>query len=217
MTMIDPTPVPSGDERAGMFPAEPAHASSVGGLNLEVCSVRLDDPLVGPLLEDLATEYTTRYSGVLTPEQILEEMEEHPATDFAEPDGDLILLLVDGAPVAGGAFRLRTEPELGEVARSCAPDRARTEDGRPAVRTAELKRIWTHAAHRRRGLARIVLVELEQRAEALGYDRVYLTTGPRQPEATALYMTAGYTPLFDTEAPPETIGILAFEKWLSPA
>lgn len=217
MTMIDPTPAPSGDERAGMFPAEPAHVSSVGGLNLEVCSVRLDDPLVGPLLEDLATEYTTRYSGVLTPEQILEEMEEHPATDFAEPDGDLILLLVDGAPVAGGALRLRTEPELGEVARSRAPDRVRTEDGRPAVRTAELKRIWTHAAHRRRGLAKIVLVELEQRAEALGYDRVYLTTGPRQPEAKALYTTAGYTPLFDTDAAPESVGVLAFEKWLSPA
>ena len=192
-------------------------AATVGGELLEVRSVHLDDPLVRPLLEDLASDYATRYSGVLTEEELLHEMEEYPATDFVDPDGDLILLLVGPAPVAGGAFRRRTEPELGDVRLSAAPNRARADDGTPAVPTAELKRIWTHGAHRRRGLAKVVLTELERRAAALGYERLYLTTGPRQPEAVALYTAAGYTPLFDTAVPAEEIGPLAFEKWLCPA
>lgn len=192
-------------------------AASAGGELLEVRSVHLDDPLVRPLLEDLAAEYATRYSDVLTEDDLLHEMEEYPATDFAEPDGDLILLLVGPAPVAGGAFRRRTEPELGDVRLSAAPNRARAEDGTPAVPTAELKRIWTHGAHRRRGLAKVVLTELERRAAARGYERIYLTTGPRQPEAAALYTATGYTPLFDPAVPADEFGPLPFEKWLCPA
>ena len=46
----------------------------------------------------------------------------------------------------------------------------------------------------------------------LGYPRLYLTTGPRQPEAVGLYLRAGYTPLFDPAA--EATGPLPFEKWL---
>ena len=190
--------------------------SSAGG-ELEVRSVHLDDPLVRPLLEDLAAEYATRYSDVLTEDDLLHEMEEYPATDFADPDGDLILVLEGPVPVAGGAFRRRTEPELGDVRLSAAPTHARAEDGTPAVPTAELKRIWTHGAHRRRGLAKVVLTELERRAAARGYERIYLTTGPRQPEAAALYAATGYTPLFDPAAPAEEFGPLAFEKWLCPA
>ncbi|MGY1643959.1 GNAT family N-acetyltransferase [Geodermatophilus sp. SYSU D00703] len=64
--------------------------------------------------------------------------------------------------------------------------------------------MWTAAAHRRRGLARRVLAELETRAAARGYTRVYLTTGLRQPEAEALYLAAGWTPLFDPAVPRPT-------------
>jgi predicted GNAT superfamily acetyltransferase len=64
--------------------------------------------------------------------------------------------------------------------------------------------MWTAAAHRRRGLARRVLAELEDRAAARGYTRMYLTTGPRQPEAKALYLAAGWTPLFDPAVPRPT-------------
>lgn len=80
--------------------------------------------------------------------------------------------------------------------------------------TAELKRIWTHSAHRRRGLARRVLDELEREITARGYRRIYLTTGPRQPEAKGLYLATGYTPLYDPELPPEQIGKHPFEKEL---
>jgi hypothetical protein len=49
-----------------------------------------------------------------------------------------------------------------------------------------------------------------------GYSRVYLTTGPRQPEAKHLYLNSGYEPLFDLAADPETIKFLAFSKDLEP-
>ena len=181
------------------------------GPALEVRSVHLHDPLVRPMLDELATEYWTRYRRLLTAEQLREELEHYPAADFAPPAGELLLLLDDGAPVAGGAFRHRTEPELGDSARLARPA-ARRADGTPALPTAELKRIWTHSAHRRRGHARAVLHELEHRAAQRGYRRLYLTTGPRQPEAAGLYLATGYTPLFDTRVEPT--GPLPFEKWL---
>jgi GNAT superfamily N-acetyltransferase len=192
-----PAPVPA--------PADPAR--------LTVHAVALHDPLVRPLLDGLAHEYGTRYERLLTPEQLRDELEHYGAEEFAPPDGELVLLLEDGEPVAGGAFRRRHEPELGDPVLLARPA-ARAADGSPAVRTAELKRIWTHEAHRRRGLARVVLAELEARAASRGYPRVYLTTGPRQPEAVGLYLAAGYTPLFDRTAYPETVGAHAFEKWL---
>lgn len=179
----------------------------------EVRAVVMTDPLVRPLLDELSHEYWTRYQRVLTARQLREEMEHYPAQDFAPPHGELVLVLEDGEPVAGGAFRRRTEPELGDAGRLARPA-ARHADGTPATPTAELKRIWTHSAHRRRGLARTVLAELERRAAARGYRRVYLTTGPRQPEAAGLYLATGYRPLFDTGADPEDVGPLAFEKWL---
>ena len=40
------------------------------------------------------------------------------------------------------------------------------------------------------------------------------TTGPRQPEAVALYLASGYTPRFDPALPAEQIGIHAFDKSL---
>ncbi|MBD8000231.1 MULTISPECIES: GNAT family N-acetyltransferase [Oerskovia] len=188
-----------------------------------VRSVHLHDPLVRPLLDELAHEYASRYRSLLDEEDLRAEMEHYPATDFAAPHGDLVLLLADGEPVAGGAFRRRAEPEVGDPARRTRPDAGphargatHSDDGVPLVATAELKRIWTHSAHRRRGLARQVLAELEQRAAGRGYPRIYLTTGPRQPEAAGLYLSAGYTPLFDVTRDPEEIGPLAFEKWLCP-
>ena len=58
------------------------------------------------------------------------------------------------------------------------------------------------------------MAELEREAAARGYRRVYLTTGPRQPEARGLYLAMGYTALFDTTDDPQQIGPLPFEKAL---
>jgi GNAT superfamily N-acetyltransferase len=147
--------------------------------DLQVVRVHPGDPLAAPLFAELAVEYDTRYGDLFGGAD--EELTRYPAAEFLPPDGELVLLLEDGAPVAGGAFRRHTD-----------------------AGTAEVKRMWTAAAHRRRGLARRVLAELEARAVVRGYTRMYLTTGPRQPEAKALYLAAGWTPLFDPAVPRPT-------------
>ncbi|NUT45746.1 MAG: GNAT family N-acetyltransferase [Saccharothrix sp.] len=142
-----------------------------------------DDPATAPLIAELTHEYVSRYG-----EGAHVEMTRYDPAVFAPPHGTVVLLFEGGEAVAGGAFMRRDE------------------------RTAELKRIWTHSRHRRRGLARRVVAELEREAVAFGYRRAYLATGPRQPEAKALYLATGYTPLFDVTADPLTIGPLPFEK-----
>jgi GNAT superfamily N-acetyltransferase len=142
-------------------------------------AVHPDDPLAAPLFAELTAEYDTRYGDLFG--GAARELTRYPAEEFVPPHGELVLLLEGGAPVAGGAFRRHTDPG-----------------------TAEVKRMWTATAHRRRGLARRVLAELEERAAARGYTRMYLTTGPRQPEAKALYLAAGWTPLFDPAVPRPT-------------
>ncbi|MFK4187230.1 GNAT family N-acetyltransferase [Streptomyces sparsogenes] len=163
-------------------------SSGPAPVGLTAIQVPVSDPRVRPLLRELGHEYSTRYG-----KDAHAELARYPDEEFTTPRGGVLLLLLeDGEPVAGGAFR------------------------RYDATTAELKRIWTHSAHRRRGLARRVVAELEREAAARGYRRIYLTTGPRQPEARGLYLATGYTPLFDTEADPETIGPLPFEKHLTP-
>jgi len=58
---------------------------------------------------------------------------------------------------------------------------------------SEVKRMYVRKAARGRGLARAMLAELERTALAAGHDRMILETGSRQPEAVALYRSAGYT------------------------
>ncbi|HEY5835619.1 GNAT family N-acetyltransferase [Streptomyces sp.] len=161
--------------------------SAPGVPELTVVEVPVSDPRVEPLLRELGDEYSARYG-----KDAHAELARYPDEEFTAPHGGVLLLLLErGEPVAGGAFRQYDET------------------------TVELKRIWTHSAHRRRGLARRVVDELEREAGARGYRRIYLTTGPRQPEARALYLATGYRPLFDTAADPETIGPLNFEKHLA--
>lgn len=135
----------------------------------QVRYVEQRDPLAVPLLAELAVEYSSRYGG--TAAEVRRDLTAYPAAEFTPPDGALLVVVEDGEPVAGGAFR------------------------RYDAGTAELKRIWTARDHRRRGLGRFVLAELEAEIARRGYVRVYLTTGPRQPEAVALYNAAGYTAL----------------------
>lgn len=78
--------------------------------------------------------------------------------------------------------------------------------------TAEIKRVWTSPDHRRQGLSRTVMTALEDAASTRGYRRLYLSTGPRQPEAVELYLSLGYTALFDLDADRDALGMLAFEK-----
>ncbi len=117
-----------------------------------------------------------------------DELSRTDAGEF-DPPGGLFLVLLDGdVTAAGGGYR-------------------RHDEG-----VCEVKRMWTHPAYRRRGLAARVLDALEAEAAAAGYKRLVLETGPLQPEAAALYQGRGYTriPMFGPY--PEA---LAFETELT--
>jgi GNAT superfamily N-acetyltransferase len=59
----------------------------------------------------------------------------------------------------------------------------------------ELKRMYVIPAARGRGVARVLLAALEDRARELGYGIARLDTGPRQQGAQHLYESAGYLPI----------------------
>ncbi|WP_306370541.1 GNAT family N-acetyltransferase [Nocardiopsis sp. CC223A] len=142
----------------------------VGAGGVRMLTVRHDDPRVRGLLDGLLEEYTERYGA----EGAASELSRYPISEFAAPHGRVVLAELDGEIVAGGALRPYHQG-TGE-----RPD------------TAEFKRIWTSARHRRRGLGRRVMTALEDAARALGYRDVILFTGPNQPEAVTLYERIGY-------------------------
>jgi GNAT superfamily N-acetyltransferase len=156
-----------------------------------VVVTRPDDPLAAPLVEELSREYDERY-GFHNGIPSSAELSRYPAERFTAAEGGTFLLLVDeeGAPVAGGAFM-------------------REDDS-----TVEVKRVWTHSDFRRQGLARRVMAELEAEAARRGVRTIVLTTGARQPEAVALYLSLGYVPRFDLEGDWERVSYLGFHKQL---
>jgi GNAT superfamily N-acetyltransferase len=94
--------------------------------------------------------------------------------DFAPPGGVcLVGFTPDGTPLAVGAVK-RLDDEVGEI-----------------------KRMYVAPAGRSRGVARLLLEALEEAARGLGYSRARLDTGPRQPHARALYLSAGYREIPD--------------------
>lgn len=90
--------------------------------------------------------------------------------EFTPPVGLFLIGYDQGEPVASGGWR------------SHGTD-------------AEIKRMYVAPAARNRGLARQLLAELERTAAAAGHHRVILESGSAQPEAVALYRSAGYTPI----------------------
>lgn len=57
----------------------------------------------------------------------------------------------------------------------------------------EIKRMYVKPEYRKRGIAAVVLKELELWAAELNYTYTILETGKKQPEAIALYQKLGYT------------------------
>jgi GNAT superfamily N-acetyltransferase len=118
------------------------------------------------------------------------------ATLVAELDADLTVRYGgDGEPVhapaeefdgPGGQMLLAT---LDDAAVGCVGLRRVNED------TAELKRMYVRPDFRGQGIARALLAACEQAARELGYAQLWLETGTLQPEAVALYLSAGYEPV----------------------
>jgi GNAT superfamily N-acetyltransferase len=94
--------------------------------------------------------------------------------EVSEGRGAFLVAYVAGSPVGCGAVR-RIDPGVVEV-----------------------KRMYVEPTSRGRGVGRQILDALEAHARRLGASRLVLETGPRQPEAIALYRRAGFVeiPLF---------------------
>jgi GNAT superfamily N-acetyltransferase len=123
----------------------------------------LGHPGTAPLIGGLEAEYRSRYGALVDG-----ELESVGPAEFRPPTGALLLLVHDDETLAGGALRRWSEG------------------------IAEIKRMWTAPAHRRRGHARRILAALEDVARGYGYRSVRLQTGDLQPEALALYAAGGY-------------------------
>jgi GNAT superfamily N-acetyltransferase len=100
------------------------------------------------------------------------------AADFRAPGGTFLVGFDGERPVCAGGLKA-----LGHGA-------------------AEIKRMYVVPSDRGRGLARALLAALEAAARDLGHRVVRLDTGARQPNAWALYLSAGYTAVDDYNANP---------------
>lgn len=58
--------------------------------------------------------------------------------------------------------------------------------------SAEIKRMYVRKAYRGRGISRLLLDHIESCTQGLGYSRILVETGDRQPEAQALFRSNGY-------------------------
>jgi GNAT superfamily N-acetyltransferase len=89
-------------------------------------------------------------------------------TEFDGANGRFFMVYIDDVPAAMGGWRWHGDAD------------------------AEIKRMFVREAYQRRGLARVILAELERTAAEAGVERLILETGTQQPEAIALYRAAGY-------------------------
>jgi len=123
---------------------------------------RIDSDVGAPLVRAQWRELLERYG---VPDADPDDLH---ADHLAPPHGVFVIAWVDGVAVSCGGVRRYDET------------------------TGEIKRMFTVPESRRRGVSRVVLEELEARARAIGYTRLVLETGVRQPEAISLYESAGY-------------------------
>jgi GNAT superfamily N-acetyltransferase len=93
------------------------------------------------------------------------------AAMFDPPDGVFLVARRGDAagPPVGGAGVRAIGPGIGEV-----------------------RRLWVDPGFRRRGIARLLLAELEDASREIGLRTLRLSTGDRQPEAVGLYVATGW-------------------------
>ncbi|BDM66657.1 N-acetyltransferase [Streptomyces nigrescens] len=134
---------------------------------VEIRPVRYDHPDAVTLDTLVQQEYVLRYGdGDMTP--LDPEM-------FVPPRGTFLVAYEGDRALATGGWRVQEDAAEGY-----------------AVGDAEIKRMFVLPQARGRGLARRILAALEADARAAGRSRMVLETGIKQPEALALYASAGY-------------------------
>ncbi|MBE9375744.1 GNAT family N-acetyltransferase [Saccharopolyspora sp. HNM0983] len=137
---------------------------------MRIESVGYDHPDAQRLIREVQQEYVARYG--------TEDVTCVQVQDFQPPNGLFLIGYRDGDAVASGSWRKAGHSD----------DLLRSGD-------AELKRMYVVPAFRGRGLARLLLGELERSASLAGFKRCVLETGTEQPEAIGLYRSCGYEPI----------------------
>jgi len=130
-----------------------------------------DGPTAQALVAAMVVDIEERYAADVSEAEDPEAEWALGADEVTAPRGVFLVAYIDGE--AAGCGALRPLPAAG-----------------PHV--AEVKRMYTSPRARRRGVSREVLAGLESEAAGVGYRRLQLETGLRQPEAIALYETSGY-------------------------
>ncbi len=126
---------------------------------------RVDEGDGGALARAMREEMAVLYEGL---ELDGERMPKAGHAELSPPGGAFLVGYADGRPICcGGVKRL-------------------------AEGTCEIKRMFVDPEFRGRGLARTLLVALEDKARELGYAVARLDTGPKQHGARHLYESAGY-------------------------
>jgi GNAT superfamily N-acetyltransferase len=142
---------------------------NAGMAQLEIRDVGYRHPDAVRLVEEVQAEYVVRYGGP--------DGAHIDGRQFDPPDGVFAVGYCDRVPVAMGGWR-----------RLPAEDPATSW----ADPVAELKRMYVSQRMRGAGFARAMLAYLERSAAEHGMRWLVLETGSKQPEALALYQSAGY-------------------------
>lgn len=132
-------------------------------LSVEVRNHDLTSEVAQRLIKALNAELEARY-----PEEGANFFRLDP-DEVSDGRGAFLVAYIDGKPVGCGAVR-RIEPNV-----------------------AEIKRMYVDPSVRGRRVGRRILDALESHARRLNARRIVLETGPRQPEAIALYEHAGFS------------------------
>jgi GNAT superfamily N-acetyltransferase len=115
--------------------------------------------------------------------ELVEELDEYLNALYPPEENFLAL---DGSEVGDGRGLFLVARD-GDAAVGCGAVR------RLSDTTGEIKRMYVRRQARGLGIGRRVLDELHSWAASAGLTRLVLETGTRQPEAIALYETAGYS------------------------
>ncbi len=91
--------------------------------------------------------------------------------DLRSPNGFFLVARIEGHLVGGVGVRAISDP---------------------SQHVGEVKRLWVRPDLHRGGIAKSLMNEIEIHAKQKGYARLFLETGPAQPEAIAFYGATGW-------------------------
>ena len=151
--------------------------------------IRIDEePYDGPAGKVLVPEYVAEIRAMY-PDWTPDVPPRLTPEDVAPPKGRWVVAYRDGEPVGCAALK-RLDPT-----------------------TAEIKRVYVAPEVRGRGVARALLARLEEIARDVGYTKLRLDTGARQPASVALFGSVGYEQIADYNGNP--VASYWFEKRLA--